>query len=238
MAVPVLISAHRCGGGDDPAAENSLEALAHAVAAGVDYVEFDVRRRADGSLVVVHDEPGEGVEVLAYDDLLAALAGRGLAHLDLKLRSEGHRAEIEAVARAVEILGDLPHVVTTGRVATARAIRRWADERGLHLLVGLSIGGSVSGLPLREQVRRRWAELFPAARVTASSADVVVAHQALAALTLRRLARRRRLRLLVWTVDHPVLLRWWLHPGRAWLVTTNHPQRALALRRRRRRLAH
>jgi glycerophosphoryl diester phosphodiesterase len=36
--------------------------------------------------------------------------------------------------------------------------------------------------------------------------------------------------LLVWTVDDPVSLRYWLRPGRAWLVTTNVPGRALALR--------
>ena len=37
---------------------------------------------------------------------------------------------------------------------------------------------------------------------------------------------------LVWTVDPPLLLRWWMRPGAAWMVTTNHP--ALALRDRRR----
>ncbi|HVX55206.1 hypothetical protein, partial [Nocardioides sp.] len=57
------------------------------------------------------------------------------------------------------------------------------------------------------------------------------AHHALAAATLARLARQHGLDLLVWTVDDPRLLRWWLAPGRAWMVTTNHPARALDLRR-------
>ena len=36
--------------------------------------------------------------------------------------------------------------------------------------------------------------------------------------------------LLVWTVDNPRELRRWLVDDRAWLVTTNHPARAVALR--------
>ena len=43
-------------------------------------------------------------------------------------------------------------------------------------------------------------------------------------------ARRARLPLLVWTVDHPLLLRYWLRPGRAWMVTTNRPELALSIR--------
>ena len=71
---------------------------------------------------------------------------------------------------------------------TARALRTWADAEGIDLKVGISIGGSVAGLPLTEQFRRRWAELFPRAQIDASGADVVAAHHALAFLTLRRFA--------------------------------------------------
>lgn len=231
----VLISAHRGGAGHETANENTLVAVEQAVAEGVDYVELDIQRRADGTLVVLHDDPESGAVVpdpVRYDDLLAAL-GPARAHLDLKLRSPDGRAEIDAVRRALDVLGPGPHVVTTGRVRTARALRAWADAEGADLKVGLSIGGTVAGLALREQVRRRCAELFPWAKVAASGADVIAAHHALALLTLRRLARRRGLDLLVWTPDHPLLLRYWLRPGRAWLVTTNHPARALAIRDRR-----
>lgn len=226
---PVLVSAHRCGAGEDVASENTLHALERALALGVEYVEFDVQRREDGSLVVLHEDDGR-VDVVRYDDLLAALAGRAAAHLDLKFGSPGGVHEIAAVHRALEALGPGPHVVTTGRATTARALREWADAEGHELLVGLSIGSGVAGLPWREQVRRRRSELFPGDRVAASRADVVVAHHVLALLTLRRLARRHGLRLLVWTPDHPLVLAYWMRRGRAWLVTTNHPARALAAR--------
>lgn len=231
----VLVSAHRGGAGHETGNENTLFAVELAVAEGVDYVELDIRRRADGSLVVMHDDPDTGaltVDPVHYDDLLGALK-TARAHLDIKFGSPDGTAEIDAVRRALDVLGPGPHVATTGRASTARALRAWADAEGIDLKVGISIGGTVAGLSIAEQVRRRCAELFPSAKVTASGADVVAAHYVLAFLTLRRFARRRGLDLLVWTPDHPVLLWYWLRPGRAWLVTTNHPARALRIRARR-----
>jgi glycerophosphoryl diester phosphodiesterase len=230
----VLISAHRGGAGHEVANENTLTAIEQAVAEGVDYVELDVQRRADGSLVVLHDDPESGTvtpDPVGYEELLAAVRP-ARAHLDLKFGSPDGRAEVEAVRKALAVLGPGPHVATTGRIRTARALRAWADAESVDLKVGISIGGSVAGLRPLEQARRRWAELFPSAKVAASGADVIAAHYLLAFLTLRRLARRRGLDLLVWTPDHPALLRYWLRPGRAWLVTTNHPGRALAIRAR------
>jgi glycerophosphoryl diester phosphodiesterase len=227
----VLISAHRGGAGDETDDENTLHVVQKAVAAGVEYVELDVQRRVDGSLVVLHFDDGRP-DPTRFDDVVGVL-GRARAHLDLKFGSPDGTAEIDAVRRALDVLGPGPHVATTGRVRSARALRAWADAEGLDLKVGISIGGTVAGLPFPEQVRRRWSELFPLATVTASGADVIAAHYALAFLTLRRLARRRGLDLLVWTPDHPLLLRYWLRPGRAWLVTTNHPARALRIRARR-----
>lgn len=232
----VLISAHRGGAGHETTNENTLQAVELAVAEGVDYVELDIQRRADGSLVVLHDDPDSGAvtaDPVPYDVLLAAV-GPARAHLDLKFGSSDGRAEVDAVRRALEVLGPGPHVATTGRMRTARALREWADADGIDLKVGLSIGGTVTGKPLVEQARQRWGELFPWQKVAESRADVIAAHYALAFFTLRRLARRRGRDLLVWTPDHPLLLRYWLRPGRAWLVTTNHPARALTIRARRR----
>ena len=76
----VLVSAHRMGAGADRGRENSLEALEESLALGVDYVELDVWRRADGSLVVAHDP--EHDRGLAYRTVLEALAGRDLAARD------------------------------------------------------------------------------------------------------------------------------------------------------------
>lgn len=224
----VLISAHRCGAGDDPAGENGLHALEQSLALGVDYVEFDVRRLPDGRLIVAHDTPsgGDGVQLLPYETVLERLAGRAGAHIDLK--SGGY--EVDAAVIALRHLAAEQILVTTGSVTGARTLRQWADEHGHHLRVGLSTGTSLAGLAPWTALASLWGQLFPWRRYAAAGVDVLCAHHVLAAATLRRLARRHGLDLLVWTVDDPRLLRWWLRPDRAWMVTTNHPVRALAAR--------
>jgi glycerophosphoryl diester phosphodiesterase len=54
MAEQKLIVAHR--GGASQWHENTVEAIQHAIERGADMVEIDVRRTADGKLVVHHDE--------------------------------------------------------------------------------------------------------------------------------------------------------------------------------------
>lgn len=225
----VLISAHRCGAGDDLESENTLHALEAALDLGVDYVEFDVRRRSDGSLVIQHDHD-EAADVPSYAEMLTAIGDRAGAHIDLKFGTPDGSAEVEAIKLARELLGG-PIVVTSGRGASCRALRRWRDGEGVEdVLVGYSIGSGVRGLKWRQKYRHIRGELFPVERVTSSHADVLVAQHVLAAATLKRLARRLDMRLLVWTVDDLPLLRWWTTPGQAWMVTTNYPARALALR--------
>lgn len=221
-----MLSAHRMGAGGDRARENGLEALEQSVALGVEYVELDVWRRQDGSFVVAHDP--EHDRGLAYDDVLDALAGRARGHVDLKVREPAHA--VAAAALAVERLGAESVVVTTELDACVRAVRDWADGQGLTVAVGLSLGRSVRRLPRLRAVLVRLSELFPHRRLRRSGANVVVAHHALARLGVAAYARRRGLPLLVWTVDDERSLSYWLRPGRAWLVTTNHPDRALRVR--------
>jgi glycerophosphoryl diester phosphodiesterase len=230
----VLVSAHRMGAGGDRTRENSLGALEEAVALGVDYVEFDVWRRDDGSLVVAHD-PDHDIG-LRYDAVLTALAGRAHAHIDLKFTSPseaydaGAAWEVDAARQALEALGQDRMIVTTGHDLAVRAVRDWADDQGLDLKVGLSLGRSVKRLSWLRRLEVRRSELFPHVRLRRSRANLVVAHHALARLGVAAYARRRGVPLLVWTVDSETGLRYWLRPGRAWLVTTNQPGLALRVR--------
>ena len=253
---PVLVSAHRNGARGHPGLENTAAGLERAVATGAEYVELDVRQCRDGALVLSHepwvllegrqrpvaelsyDEFATAVPgALRFEDAVGLLAGRAGVHLDLKFRSpaaayaaSGEALEVAAAARAVELAGPAHVVVTTGNVRAIRAVRDWSDGARLGVRAGLSVGGSVAGRPLAEQVRMRRSELFPRPRFVESRADAVVANHWLALVSLASFARRARLPLLVWTVDHPLLLRYWLRPGRAWMVTTNRPELALSIR--------
>ena len=213
-----LVSAHRCLRRAD---------IEHAIALGADYVEFDVQRIADGSLMLLHDlDDDPPPETLRFDEALDLLAGRARAHLDLKLRG----GEIPIVAEAIARLGTDRVLVTTHHDESVRALRAWADREGHDLQVGLSLGRGVKGFSLWHALRVRASELFPGVRYRSTDANVVVAHHWLARLRVRRFADRHGLPLLVWTVDTPRSLAYWLRPGRAWLVTTNEPEVALRLR--------
>jgi glycerophosphoryl diester phosphodiesterase len=254
---PVLVSAHRFGAGDDASQENSRAALDASLALGVDYVEFDVQRCVDGTFVVSHSawvQLGQDrvriseltlpqlrvlrPDTLRYVEVLDALVGRAKAHIDLKFISPDDRYddapstyEAEAARLAVERLGEAELIVTTLDDKAVRAVRDWADRAGVELLVGLSLGRSVRGLPWHEQLRVRVSELRPQLRLRESRANLVVAKHTIARLGVAALARRRRLPLLVWTIDTDKSLRYWMKPGRAWLVTSNYPAAALRTRR-------
>jgi glycerophosphoryl diester phosphodiesterase len=239
---PTMVSAHR------RLTRAQVEA---ALALDVDYVEFDVQRCADGALILHHDptivlDAGDEVRIsritqaqarallpgmLTYDEALAMLAGRRHAHIDLKASATSPDTAIPAIARAVDVLGADGFVVTTSSDDTVRAIRDWGDAHGHTLLVGISLGRNTRGFSLLEQVRIRWSELRPRHRVHRAGASVVVAHHSLALLGVARFARRHGLPLLVWTVDTPRSLGFWMRRGRAWLVTTNEPTLALRARR-------
>jgi glycerophosphoryl diester phosphodiesterase len=257
----VLVSAHRCGYAELGAVgghEDPLAGIAHSAAVGADYVEFDVRRCGDGTFVVSHDpDGGTGDPTIAIADLpwpglhdrapgvctlealLDALAEAGLgAHVDMKFGTSAKAArageswERDLVDLLTSRLDPSRIVVTSGRFGVTTALRSWVTEHQSPVVVALSIGGSVRGMTWRSALQRRYSELFPVHRLKASEADAVAAHFALAMIRLARWTTHIGVPLLVWTVDMPWLQKRFLHDRRIWMITTNHPARAVALRDR------
>ena len=239
-----LVSAHRGGVGHDHRRQNTLDAFREAIDLGCEYVEFDVRMTRDGRPVVCHDARlvhDEGPWIVAHrsyadacelglvdlDDLLAVLAGRVGAHVDLKVP----HGEVEVTARVVEALGARDVVVTSAEDESLPRLRDWASEHA----PGLRLGLSTAAREFDGQRASRWIALvcswFPRTRIRRSGAEVVVSHHRVARWWLRRWARRRGLLLLVWTVDDPRQLEYWVNDSDTWMVTTNAPATALALRR-------
>jgi glycerophosphoryl diester phosphodiesterase len=221
-----LVSAHRGGAGYDRHREGSLEAIDAAVAIECDYVELDLRRRSDGQVVVCHDaEQADSAPTL--DDALDRLGDRVGAHLDFK--GTGH--EIDAVSLAVAHLGSDRIVVTTAEDDAVRELRAWAIEHAPSLHVGLSTSARSDAGTRRSRLAVLVASWFPRTRMRRSGSDVVVAHRRVAHWWLRSWAHRRGLPLLVWTVDDPAELQRWVNDPWTWMVATNHPERALTIRR-------
>ena len=104
-----LIVAHR--GGKSRWHENTVEAVQEAIISGADMVEFDVRRTADGEMVVHHDEAiaerpiaqmeysealrrcaGVGYRIPRLSELLDVASGRIL--LDVELKEAGYEESV------------------------------------------------------------------------------------------------------------------------------------------------
>jgi glycerophosphoryl diester phosphodiesterase len=220
------ISAHRRD-------ETGLAGLRDAVASGAEYVEIDVRRTADGALVVHHDRTVAGVPLsrCTYDRLqqlaprpvplvreaLEIIGGRARAHIDLKERG----AEHEVVAMALEIF-DTDRIVATTRDADAVALIK-ADFPAVT--VALSVG---RGPWERGMVR----DFVPVRALRASGADMVALNHRLARTGVLRQCARAGYPVMLWTVNAVPLMRRFLADPRVTILITDHPGTALGLRAR------
>jgi glycerophosphoryl diester phosphodiesterase len=231
------ISAHR--GGGESAPEGTYEAYRSALAAGAEYVEFDVRRTSDGTLVACHRARvgwGRAVAAVSYArlcelsgyevprmaELMRLLAGRAVGHLDLK--ETGCAAVI--VRRALAVLGPGGVIVTTGDGVAAASLK----QRFPAVPVGLTVGGDVAETARFTARRARTRGLSRLDRVLAAAADWAVVHHRLARTGVLEECRIRGLRTMVWTVNGDQALARWLASPYVDVLVTDRPARALAMR--------
>lgn len=238
MAVRPLLSAHRgrCGVDGLPA----VERYRRAIELGVDYVEVDVRRTADGVYIAYHNPTTPsgrsisdltleevtaelGSEALTLRELLDIANGRVGLHIDLK--EVGYEAEIVSLALAHFSTGQF--VITSLEDVSIRTIK----EQFPHVRAGLSLGRDIDEMPVWRRLLVRLSELFPDRRLRRCHADFVSVHQQLARIRLLRYCARTRLPAWVWTVDDEVEIARFLADPRVTTLVTNRPDVALRLNR-------
>lgn len=210
MATRPLVLGHR--GASAVAAENTVEAFARARDMGADGAELDVRRTADGVLVVHHDPEIAGVGALFEMTYAAARAARPqLATLDEALEALSGlvvNAEVKclpwepdadrdgSVMRAtLDVLTAYAGDGTSGMVVVSSfdlAAVDLAREYAPHLATGWLTHGQAVATTAKVAARRGHPWLNPdvgAAR-EAGGDEIAVAHEA-------------GVRVSVWTVDDP-----------------------------------
>ena len=191
--------AHRGASAEAP--ENTLAAFARAIEVGADMIEFDVRRAADGRLVISHDPiRGPGLKLPTLEETLQLARGR--IQLDVELKEPG--CERDAIDLLLRYFALSDFCITSFLAATLR------ETRAIH-------AGIRTGL-----IFAIWGESVRAACLS-TDVDVLVAHYRVV-----EEAEEIGKPLFVWTVDDLALMRALMRRRLVEGIVTNNPRQALA----------
>lgn len=236
----LLRIAHRGASGHAP--ENTLAAFALALKLGTDALELDLRPTRDGAIVVLHDETVD--RTTNGRGRLADLTRREVRRLDAgawfgaKFRSERIPllSEVLALARPHGI-GLLLELKTHGSPGTAWLARVGKEVQQAGLLDRVTfLGFEPSALAVVKRVSPAARTGWLVSRVPRRVEGKLRAVQANALAprwtsVTRRLVERLHAAgypLIVWTVDHPLLMRRFVQLG-VDALATNFPERLNAV---------
>lgn len=134
------------------ALENTPEAFSHALAEGADGIEVDVRRLADGAIVLFHDDEVAGIPAERYTFAELSIAWPGLVKLDCLRGLHGHPELILEIKRRgfarelVDTVAGIEHVVIGSfdhRLVAELAELR--EQRSATFELGVIIAGNLVG---------------------------------------------------------------------------------------------
>ena len=192
------IVAHR--GASSEAPENTPAAFAKAIEVGADMIEFDVRRAADGRLVISHDPiRGPGLGLPTLEETLQLTQGR--IQLDVELKEPD--CERDAMELLLRYFSLSDFCITSFLSVTLR------ETRAIH-------AGVRTGL-----IFAAWNERVRAECLSAD-VDFLVAHYGVVDE-----AEEIGKPLFVWTVDDLALTRALMQRRLVEGIVTNNPRQAL-----------
>jgi glycerophosphoryl diester phosphodiesterase len=221
-----LIVGHR--GDRSRAHENTVRAMQFAIECGADMVEFDVRRTADGELVVHHDDRigesllaeitypealgksiGQGYEIPRLADVLDVTRGR--VRLDVELKETGYESRVvrEIFDRRFSVSDFVLTSFDSSTILNAKS-----HSPGIR-----------AGLLLDEWKTDTSLEAFTAGRVDFLAPKVTLLDPAALAET-----SKRGIPLLVWTVNDEQRIRELLRISQIFAIVTDDLRCGLRLR--------
>jgi glycerophosphoryl diester phosphodiesterase len=212
-----LVGAHR--GATGSAAENTMATFDAAIALHADFIETDIRRTADGVLVLHHDPeicdlkvcdtPFADLQAASLDRPLATLedllqVAKGNIGLDLELKESGYEPQIAATLRAHQ-LDPATFVITSFLESAVRLFKKSYPE-------------AKCGLLIEDRSGRK--DFFPEGRLQRCGADFVAAENRLVNPDFVRRLAAKNFPVWVWTVNDPIRIETLLAmPGIAAVIT-------------------
>ena len=229
--------------------ENQTATFLAAVNAGVDMIELDVQE-VEGQLWVHHDplDPARWPDPPPprYAEVLDLLAGRVPVHIDVKHDPTpaqasaaladpamlGHSMESRVLDLAWESLGPEGFVAASFSDRAVRLMTAWRDQdpQRAGVRIGLTIGRDNRERRMLDRLRLRMVDYFPEQRLEETGADLLVPRQDIARRRLIRVADRRGIPVMVWTVNDSTDLRRLLRDDRVTAVISDYPLRTLSMR--------
>jgi glycerophosphoryl diester phosphodiesterase len=140
----MLVIGHRGALAEAP--ENTLDGFAHALGAGVDAVEFDVRLSRDDQLVVFHDPTVD--RTTNATGPVGSFTAAELAQLDARAQFPGWpvRCGVPLFTEVLDVLGDTVRLMIEvkqepeGREAVLHRIMKEIDRRAIGNLATITTG--------------------------------------------------------------------------------------------------
>ena len=233
LATKVLIIAHR-GAAGLVKFDNTLESFEKAIALGVPFTEFDVRKTKDNLFVCYHDDSIDGQKLadINYEEILeisrkktfdiplledVVKICKGKIKLDIELKEVGYEEEVVSLVK--KYLDYPEYVIKSFNDISIKSIKK-LDE---NIITGLLLGEDPP-----QNLMTRLSEVFPEYRLFKTKANFVSPNYKLLKLGFYWRMKLIKKNIYVWTVNDEELMMKVVKKG-VFALITDRPDVALNL---------